>query len=143
MQPVAPPSSGPVYPQVQQQTPTVCLTGPRPPGLGSGCTQPILGGPGPIRLPTGSYLGQSGGEAPGLPLQQNNSDCTRVAQHGLVLGPGNNVKPDPTVSAQHTQPSVSVIQPGPSQEPVEAEPTCLAARASAIKEQGFSEAVAA
>ena len=85
----------------------------------------------------------SGGEAPGLPLQQNNSDCSRLAQHALVLGPGSNVKPDPTVSAQHTQPSVSAIQPGPSQEPVESEPTCLAPRASAIKEQGFSEAVAA
>ena len=111
--------------------------------MGSGCTQPVLGGPGPIRLPTGSHPGQSGGEATGLPLQQNNSDCTRVAQHALVLGPGSNVKPDPTVSAQHTQPSVSAIQPGPSQEPVESEPTCLAPRASAIKEQGFSEAVAA
>ena len=119
------------------------LTGPRPPGLGSGCTQPVLGGPGPIRLPTGSHLGQSGGEATGLPLQQNNSDCTRVAQHALVLGPGSNVKPDPSVSAQHAQPSVSAIQPGPSQEPGEPEPTCLAPRASAIKEQGFSEAVAA
>ena len=85
----------------------------------------------------------SGGEAPGLPLQQNNSVCSRLAQHALVLGPGSNVKPDPTVSAQHTQPSVSAIKPGPSQEPVESEPTCLAPRASAIKEQGFSEAVAA
>ena len=47
------------------------------------------------------------------------------------------------LSAQHTQPSVSAIQPGPSQEPVKSEPTCLAPRASAIKEQGFSEAVAA
>ena len=121
----------------------VCITGTRPPGLGSGCTRPVLGGPGPIRLPTGSHLGQSGGEAPGLPLQQNNSDCSRVAQHALFLGPGSNVKPDPTVSAQHTQPSVSAIQPGPSQEPVESEPTCLAPRASAIKEPGFSEAVAA
>ena len=45
--------------------------------------------------------------------------------------------------AQHTQSSVSAIQPGPSQEPVESEPTCLAPRASAIKEQVFSEAVAA
>ena len=106
-------------------------------------TQSLLGGPGPIRLPTSSHLGQSGGEAPGLPLQQNNSDCSRVAQHALVWGPGSNVKPDPTVSAQHTQSSVSAIQPGPSQEPVESEPTCLAPRASAIKEQGFSEAVAA
>ena len=143
MQPVASSSSRLICHHILQQKPTVCLTGPRPPGLGSGCTQPILGGPGPIRLPTGSHLGQSGGEAPGLPLQQNNSDCTRVAQHALVLGPGSNVKPDPTVSAQHTQPSVSTIQPGPSQEPVESEPTCLAPRASAIKEQSFSEAVAA
>ena len=114
---VAPATSGPVCHQVQQQTATACVTGSRPPGLGSGCTQPLLGGPGPIRLPTGSHLGQSGGEAPGLPLQQNNSDCFRVAQHALVLGPGSNVKPDPTVSAHHTKPSVSAIQPGPSQEP--------------------------
>ena len=140
---VAPATGGPVCHQVQQQTATVCVTGSRPPGLGSGCTQPLLGEPGPIRLPTGSHLGQSGGEAPGLPLQQNNSDCSRVAQHALVLGPGSNVKPDPTVPAQHTQSSVSAIQPGPSQEPGESEPTCLAPRASAIKEQGFSEAVAA
>ena len=97
----------------------------------------------PYAFPTGSHLGQSGGEAPRLPLQQNNPDCPRVAQHALVLGPGSNVKRDPTVSAQHTQPSVSAIQPGPSQEPVESELTCLAPRASAIKEQGFSEAVAA
>ena len=27
---------------------TVCVTGPRPPGLGSGCTQPVLGKSGPI-----------------------------------------------------------------------------------------------
>ena len=140
---VASTTSGPVCHQVQQQTTTVCITGTRPPGLDSGCTQPLLGGPGPIRLPTGSHLGQSGGEAPGLPLQQNNSDCSRVAQHALVLGPGSDVKPDSTVSAQHAQPSVSAIQPGPSQEPVESESTCLAPRAPAIKEQGFSEAVAA
>ena len=143
MRKVAPAKSGPVCHQVQQQTTSVCVTGARPPGLGSGCTQSLLGVPGPIRLPTGSHLGQSGGEAPGLPLQQNNPDCPRVAQHALVLGPGSNVKPDPTLSAQHTQPCVSAIQPGPSQEPVESEPTCLAPRASAIKEQGFSEAVAA
>ena len=143
MQPVAHPSSGPVCHKVQQQAPTVCLTGPRPPGLGSGCSQPVLGGTGSIRLPTSSHLGQSGGEVTGLPLQQNNSDCSRVAQDAMVLGPGGNVKPDPAVSAQHTQPSVSTIQPGPSQEPVESEPACLAPRASAIKEQGFSEAVAA
>ena len=41
---VAPATSRPVCHQVQQQTATVCITGTRPPGLGSGCTQPLLGG---------------------------------------------------------------------------------------------------
>ena len=143
MLPVAPTPGGPVCHQIQQQTATVCVTGFRPPHMGSGCTQPLLGGPGPIHLSTSSHLGQSGGEVTGLPLQQNNSDCPRVAQHALVLGSSGNVQSNPTVSAQHTKLSVSAIQPGPSQEPVKSEPTCLAARASAIKEQGFSEAVAA
>ena len=111
--------------------------------MGSGCTQPLLGGPLPICLSTSSLLVQSGGEATGLPLQQNNTDCPTVAQHALVLGSSGNVQSNPTVSAQHTKLGVSTIQPGPSQEPVESEPTCLAPRASAIKEQGFSEAVAA
>ena len=140
---VTPATSGPVCHQVQQQTATVRVTGPRPPGMGNGCTRPLLGGPGPIRLSTSSHLGQSGGEVTGLPLQQNNSDCPRVAQHALVLGSSGNVQSNPTVPAQHTKLSISAIQPGPSQEPVKSEPTCLAPRASAIKEQGFSEAVAA
>ena len=111
--------------------------------MGSGCTQPLLGEPGPIRLSTSSHLGQSSGEVAGLPLQQNYSDCPRVAQHALVLGSSGNVQSNPTVSAQHTRLSVSAIQPGPTQESVKSEPTRLAPRASAIKEQGFSEAVAA
>ena len=102
-----------------------------------------LGGPGPICLPISRHLGQSGGEVAGLPIQQNDPDCTGMAQHALVLGSSGNVQSDPAVSAQHTKPSVSAIQPGPTQEPVKSKSTCLAPRASAIKEQGFSEAVAA
>ena len=140
---VASATSGPVCHQVQQQTATVCVTGAGPPGLGSGCTQSLLGGPGPICLSTSGHLGQSSGEITGLPLQQDNSDCPRVAKHALVLGSSGNVQSNPTVPTQHTKPSISAIQPGPSQEPVKSELTCLAPRASAIKEQGFSEAVAA
>ena len=66
-------------------------TGSRPPGMGSGCTQSVLGRSGPICLPTSSHLGQSGGEVAGLPMQQNRTDCTRVAQHALVLGPSGHV----------------------------------------------------
>ena len=64
--------------QIQQQTPTVCVISPRPPDLGSGCTQPVLGKSGPICFPTSSHLGQIGGEITGLPLQQDHSDRPRV-----------------------------------------------------------------
>ena len=45
-----------------------------------------MGGSGRISLPTSSHLGQSGGEVAGLPVQENHSDCSRMAQHALVLG---------------------------------------------------------
>ena len=137
---VAPATSGPVCHQIQQQTTTVCVTGSRSPGMCSGCTQPVMGRSGSLCLPTSSHLGQSGGEVAGLPTQQDHFDRTRVAQHALVLGSSSNVQSDPLVSAQS---GVSTIQPDPAQEPVEPEPTCLTPRATAIKEQGFSEAVAA
>ena len=143
MLPVVSAPSGPFYHQIQQQTTTVCLTGTRPPGMGSGCTQSVLGGSGPIYLPTSSHLGQSSGEVAGLPMQQNNSDCTRVAQHALVFGSCGNVQSDPMLSAQPTKFGVSTTQPDPAQEPAKSGPTCLAPRATAIKEQGFSVAVAA
>ena len=76
-------------------------------------------------------------------MQQDHTDCTNVAQHALVLGPSGHVQSDPTVPAQSTQPGYSTIQPDPAQESVKSEPTFLAPRATAIKEQGFSEAVAA
>ena len=141
--PVVPATSGPVCHQIQQQTTSVCLTGTRPPGIGSGRTQHVMGKSGPICLSTSSHLGQSGGKVTGLPMQQDHPDCSRVAQHALVLGSSDNVQSDPPMSAQPTQPGDSTIQPGPAQELVQSEPTCLAPRATAIKEQGFSEAVAA
>ena len=94
-------------------------------------------------LPTSSHLGQSGGEVTGLPLQQDHFDRPRVAQHALVLGSSGNVQSDPSVSAQPAQSGISTVQPDPAQEPVKPELTCLAPRATAIKEQGFSQAVAA
>ena len=143
MLPVAPAPSGLVCHQIQQQTPTVRFTGSRSPGLGSRCTLSVLGKSGPICLPTSSHLGQSGGEVTGLPLQQDHSDCTRVAKHALVLRSSGNVQSEPPVAAQPAQSGISTIQPDPAEEPVKPEPTCLAHRATTIKEQGFSEAVAA
>ena len=139
----APTPSGPVCHQVQQQTTTICLTSSRLPSMGNGCTQLALGRSKSICLPTGSHLGQSGVEVAELPVQQNHTDCTRVAQHALVLGSSDNVQSDPIVPAQSAQSVDSVIQPAPTQESFKSESACLAPRASEIKEQVFSEAVVA
>ena len=76
-------------------------------------------------------------------LAEDYSDCPRVAQHTLVLGSSGNVQSDPPVSAPPAQSGVPTIQPDPAQELAKPEPTCLAPRATAIKEQGFSDVVVA
>ena len=68
-------------------------------------------------------------------MQGNHSDCSRVAQHALVLGSSGHVKPDPLMSVQPTH---STIQLDSTQESVKSKSTCLDLRASTIKEHGFS-----
>ena len=65
-----------------------------------------------------------------------------MAQYDLVLGSGSHAKPDLSVPAQPAQSINSTIQSDSKQETVELKAPCLASRASAIQEQGFSEAVA-
>ena len=115
MHQVAPTSNRPICHEIQQQTDSVCVTSSRSPGLGSQCTQPALGGSGPICLSTSSHLGQSGGEAPGLPMQDNHSDCSRVAQQALIWGSSAHVKSDPPVYAQSAN---SAFQPDSCKESV-------------------------
>ena len=143
MQEVAPASSRSVCHKIQPQTSSVCLSSPGPPGCSSGCSHSAMGGPGCICLSTDLHLGQSSGEATGLPVPESYSDCSRVAQHALVLGLGGHVQsnsPQPTKPAQSLD---TAVQPDPSQESDKPESPCMAPRATAIKEQGFSKAVAA
>ena len=101
--------------KVQQQVASVCVTGTGSPGHSSGCTQSAMGGSGCIHLPTSSHIGQSGGEVAGLPMQENLSDCSGVAQHALVLGSSGHIQPNPTEPAQSAQPVGTAIQLDPSQ----------------------------
>ena len=137
MQQVAPTSDRSICHEVQQVTSVhVASTGLL--GNSSGCTQYAMGESGHIRLPTSGHLGQSG-EVTGLPLQENHSDCSGVAQHALVLGSSDHVLSDPTEPAQ---PVDTTFQSDPSQKSDKPKSPCMAPRATAIKEQGFSEAVA-
>ena len=81
--------------EVQQQITSVCVTVSGTSGHCSGCTQSVMGGSGRIHLPTNSHIGQSGGEVAGLPMQKNNSNCTGVAEHALVLGLSGHVQSNP------------------------------------------------
>ena len=96
MQQVAPAQHRPIRHEVQQQVTSVCVTSTGSPGHCSGRPQSAMGGSGRLCLPTSSHLGQSGGEVAGLPMQENHSDCSGVAQHALVLGSGGHVQSDPT-----------------------------------------------
>ena len=76
-------------------------------------------------------------------MQQNHSDCSGVAQHFLVLGSSNHVQSDSTELAQSPQSAHPTAQPDSSQESLKLKSALMVPRASAIKEQGFPEAVAA
>ena len=143
MQQVAPASNRPVCHEVQSQITSVCVSSSGHTGCSSGCSHSAVGGSGCLCLPTDRHLGQSGGEVIGLPVQEAHSNCSRVAQHALVLGLGGHVQSSSPQFTKSAQSADTALQPDPSQKSDKSKPTCMAPRATAIKKQGFSEAVAA
>ena len=139
---LAPPVCGPVCHPVQSQTSPVCIPGSRPISVGSGCLKSPLGGPGRLCISTDSPSSSGGNETFGPRIPSSHSDSTRLAQHALVLGPGQHVSsnspPAPSGVEFDNSTVQSVSSPGPSQ----SEPSCLAPRASAIQQAGFSAEVA-
>ena len=143
MQSMAPASNRSICHEIQPQVTSVCLSSTGLPGCSSGCTYPAMGRSRCIRLPTDCHIGQSGGETTGLPVQETHPDCPGVAQHALVLGLSDHVQSGPSQPAQPAQSANTALQSDPSQKSDKPKSPCLAPRASKIKEQGFSEAVAA
>ena len=76
-------------------------------------------------------------------MQDNHPDCLWMAQHALVLGSSDHVQSGPSEPAQPSQPVNTTVHSDPSQKSDKSKSLCMAPRGSAIKEQGFSEAVAA
>ena len=143
MQPMAPASDRPICHEVQLQVASVCLSSTGLPSCSSGRTYSTMGGSGCICLPTDRHIGQSGGEATGQPVQENHSNCPGLAQHALVLGLGDHVQSSPSQLAQPARSVDTAFQSDPSQKSDQPKSPCMAPRATAIKEQGLSEAVAA
>ena len=143
MHQVASASNRPVCHEVQSQVTSVCFSSSGLHGGSSGCTHSAMGGSGCICLPTDLHLGQGGRKTTELSVQETHPDCSGVAQHALVLGSGSHVQSSTTQSSKPAQSIDAALQSVPSQKSDKFKPSCVAPRATAIKEQGFSEAVAA
>ena len=142
VQQVAPASNRSLCHEIQQQIAPVCITSSGSHGHCSGCTQLVMGESGRVCLPTDSHIGQSGGEVAGLPIPKVDHHCPGVAQHDMVSGPSGDVQSDPIALAPAAKPPDSTLQSDPSQKSDKLKSPCMSPRATAIKEQGFSEAVA-
>ena len=142
VQQVAPTSNRSLCYEIQQQVAPVCITSSGSHGHCSGRTQFVMGESGSVRLSTGSHFGQSGGEVARLPISKVDHYSPGVVQHDIVLGLSGDVQPDPIALTSTTKPADSALPSDPPQESDKPKSPCMAPRATAIKEQGFSEAVA-
>ena len=81
-------TGGLVCHSVQSQTPQVCVTGSGPDSLGGGRSESSMGKSGGLRLSSSLSSQPSDFQGGVSGLSQNDPDCSGVAQHALVLGPG-------------------------------------------------------
>ena len=139
---LAPPVCGPVCHPVQSQTSPVCIPGSRPISVGSGRLKSPLGGPGRLCLSTDGPSSSGGNETLGPRIPSSHSDSTRLAQHALVLGPGQHVSSSSPPAPSGVEIDHSTVQSVSSPGPAQSEPSCVAPRASAIQQAGFSAEVA-
>ena len=140
---MGPAACGPICNPFQSHTFQVCVTGSGSYSLGSGCSQSVMGESGCVCLSSSIPTQPSNFQGDRSRLWQNDSDRPRVAQHALVLGPGQSIDSDSLQPSAAKESSDTAIQWSSSQEPQQSESACLAPRASSIQEQGFSDEVAA
>ena len=141
LQKMAQAGGGPICDQVQSQTSQVCVPGSGSASLESGCSQHSLARSGCLCFSPGGSPREGGLQVDGSRIPQSHSHCTRVAQHVMVLGSGQHVSTDSPKSAESREPVDSTLQSVSSQGPSQSEPACMAPRAFAIQQAGFSEEV--
>ena len=129
--------------QVQSQTSQICVSSSGQVSLAGRCVDPPVGGLGCLCLPSDCSTRTGGLQASGPLVSTTHSDCSRVAKHAMVLGPGQHVCSNSSLSSQGEEFVNPAIQSVTSQGPIQPEPPCVAPRAAAIQQAGFSDEVAA
>ena len=139
---LAPSVCGPVCHSVQSQTSPVCIPGSRPVSVGSGRLKSPLGGPGRLCFSPDGPSTSGGNETFGPRIPSSHPDSARLAQHAVVLGPGQHVSSNSPPAPSRVEFDNSTVQSVSPLGPSQSEPSCLAPRASAIQQAGFSAEVA-
>ena len=91
---MGPATCRPVCNLVQSQAFQVCFTGTGSHSLGSRCPESVMGEFEHLCLPSSLPAQPSNLQGDGSRLSQDDCDCSRVAQHALVLGPDQPISSD-------------------------------------------------
>ena len=129
--------------QIQSQTSQVCVSSSGQVSLEGRCVESPVGGSRCVCLPSDSSSGAGGLQTFGPRLSPTHSDCSKVAKHAMVLGPGQHAGSNSSLSSQDGEFVDPTFQSVPTQGPLQPEPPCMAPTAAAIQQAGFSDEVAA
>ena len=110
--------------------------------LGSRCVKPSMGESGCLRLPSSGITFQGNYQGTGSRLSKDDSYCTGLTQHAMVLGSSQPISSGSLHTSSEAGSGNSTLQRDSSTQSQEPKPACLAPRASLIQEQGFSAEVA-
>ena len=113
----------------------------RPSGLGSGCPQHSMGQPDCICVPSHCPAAQGCTKA-SISNVQDNSDCPRLADKTVVLGPSGDVSGHSKTTATNTHSAQTTTEQPLPRHPNIPESPCLVSRSSALQEHGFTAEVA-
>ena len=133
--------SGPVCNQPEQETSSLSLSNSRLSGLGSRCPQHTMGKPGCLCVPSHRPAAQGCTET-SFSNVQDNSDCPRLADKTVVLGPSGDVSGHSKTTATHMHSAQTTTELPLLQQPNIPEPPCLVSRSSALLEHDFTAEVA-
>ena len=125
----------------ESQTPSICVSYPRPKGLEHRCSEHKLDKPHGLRLPSYGSPSQGDPKDQAMPLPDHR-DSPRLARDALVLGPSAALNRDPTTTPSVNDPTQTVPQLCVPQQSTTAEPPRLVSRSGQLQEQGFSVEVA-
>ena len=125
----------------EPQTPSICVSYPRPKGLEHRCSEHKLDQPHGLRLPSYGSPSQGDPKDQAMPLPDH-PDSPRLARDALVLGPSAALNRAPTTTPSVNDPTQTVPQLCVPQQSTTAEPPRLVSRSGQLQEQGFSVEVA-